>query len=120
MLTRSAVLATFAFSALGHAQLTTVAAFPRPDMAAVPSITQPAEPAKPLTVTGARGAILGEQSGVVELWQLPVKVFSGLHLKAQIDGYTVPIELNPGAATLTVRPGHTVLTYSFAGITAPI
>ncbi|WP_419804270.1 amylo-alpha-1,6-glucosidase [Terriglobus sp.] len=106
-----------ATAALGRAQLTTVAPFARPNLPSVPEITQPAIPAKPLTVTGARGAILGEQSGVVELWQLPVKVFSELHLKAQLDGYTVPIELNPGAATVSVRPGHTVLTYSFAGIT---
>ena len=108
---------TLSTAALACAQLTTVAPFARPDLPAVSSRTQLALPAKPLTVTGARGAILGEQSGVVELWQLPVKVFSDLHLKAQLDGYTVPIELNPGAAVLTVRPGHSVLTYSFAGIT---
>ncbi len=97
--------------------LTTIAPFARPHLAEIPSLTQPARLSKPLTITGARGAILGEQSGVVELWQLPVKVFSNLHLRADIDGYTVPLELNPGAATVEVRPGHTVLTYSFAGIT---
>ncbi len=97
--------------------LETVAAFPRPELAKVPLIQQAVKPNKPLTITGARGAILGEQSGVMELWQLPVKVFSGLRLKAQIDGYTVPLELNPGAAAIEVRPGHTMLTYSFAGIT---
>lgn len=108
------------FAAAAAAQtptLETVAPFPRPQLAAIPVIQQPALPHKPLTITGARGAILGEQSGVVELWQLPVKVFSDLHLRAQIDGYTVPLDLNPGAATVEVRPGHTVLTYSFAGIT---
>ncbi len=97
--------------------LTTVAPFDRPHLAEIPVITQPVKPGKPLTITGARGAILGEQSGVVELWQLPVKVFSNLHLRADIDGYTVPLELNPAAATVEVRPGHTILTYSLAGIT---
>ena len=97
--------------------LTTVAPFARPSLAAIPVLTQPTKPSKPLTVTGARGAILGDQSGVVELWQLPVKIFSNLHLRASIDGYTVPLELNPAAAAVEVRPGHTVLTYSLAGIT---
>lgn len=114
---KHAAMLMLATATLGHAQLTTVAPFDRPNLAKVPTITQPVEPAKPVTITGARGAILGEQSGVVELWQLPVKVFSDLHLKAQLDGYTVPIPMNPGAAIVSVRPGHTVLTYSFAGIT---
>ena len=97
--------------------LITVAPYARPHLAEIPVLIQPVRPSKPLTVTGARGAILGDQSGVVELWQLPVKVFSNLHLRADIDGYTVPLELNPGAAEVEVRPGHTVLAYSFAGIT---
>ncbi len=122
MLARSAALVfslTLAIStaAQNAPALRTVAPFPRPDLLKIPVIRQAVKPNKPLTITGARGAILGEQSGVMELWQLPVKVFSGLRLKAQIDGYTVPLELNPGAATVEVRPGHTVLTYSFAGIT---
>ena len=115
-------LAALTFTSAALAQSTapaleTVAPFARPQLAQIPVIAQAVKPNKPLTITGARGAILGEQSGVMELWQLPVKVFSGLHLRADLDGYTVPLELNPGAATVEVRPGHTVLTYSFAGIT---
>lgn len=111
-------LSVFATTAAAQTPtLQTVAPFAQPDLPAIPVIQQTVNPNHPLTITGARGAILGEQSGVVELWQLPVKVFSNLHLKAQLDGYTVPIDLNPGAATVIVRPGHTVLTYSFAGIT---
>ena len=121
MFTRYGGIAALTAAALTHAQLhaqlATVPAFARPESGSVPMLVRPIETAKPLTITGARGAILGEQSGVVELWQLPVKVFSDLRLKAQLDGYTVPIDLNPGAALVTVQPGHTVLTYSFAGIT---
>ncbi len=113
----AAVLSTTLLAQDASPSLRTVAPFPRPDLAAIPVIHQAVKPNKPLTITGARGAILGEQSGVVELWQLPVKVFSGLRLRADLDGYTVPLELNPGAVTVEVRPGHTVLTYSFAGIT---
>ncbi len=113
----AALLAATPLCATAQVALHTVAPFSRPLAATVPFIRQAAQPSKPLTTTGARGAILGDQSGVIELWQLPVKVFSGMHLRAEIDGYTVPLELNPGAAEVQVQPGHTILTYSFAGIT---
>ncbi len=90
----------------------------QPSIAISPSLTiqQPAKPSKPFTVTGARGAILGMQNGEVELWQLPVKVFSGLHLTAELDGYPVVIDLNSNAAELEVHPGHSILTYAHAAI----
>ena len=81
------------------------------------TIHQPALPSHPLTVTGRSGAILGMQDGSVELWQLPVKFFSALHLRAEVEGYPVPIELNALAADLEVAPDHTTLTYSHAAIT---
>ncbi len=81
------------------------------------TIRQPALPNHPFTVTGKSGAILGMQDGTVELWQLPVKLFSGLHLRAEVEGYPVPIELNPLAAELEVSPDHTTITYAHAAIT---
>ena len=81
------------------------------------TIHQPALPSHPVTVTGRSGAILGMQDGTVELWQLPVKLFSALHLSAEVEGYPVPIDLNPLAADLEVAPDHTTLTYSHAAIT---
>ena len=80
------------------------------------TLHQPALPNHPFTVTGRSGAILGMQDGTVELWQLPVKLFSSMHLRAEVDGYAVPIELNPLAAELEVAPDHTTLTYSHAAI----
>ncbi len=77
----------------------------------------PAVPNRPFTVTGTGGAILGMGDGTAELWQFPLKFFSGLHLRAEVDGYTVPIDLNSNAATLAVSPDHTTLTYSHAAIT---
>ncbi len=115
--TFAALLAATPLLAPAQATLHTVAPFSRPLADRIPLIRQRTQSSRPLTITGARGAILGDQSGVIELWQLPVKVFSGMHLRAELDGYTVPLELNPGAAELQVQPGHTVLTYSFAGIT---
>ncbi len=81
------------------------------------TILQPALPSHPFTVTGRSGAILGMQDGTVELWQLPVKLFSGLKFRAEVEGYSVPIELNPLAAELEVSPDHTTLIYSHAAIT---
>ena len=81
------------------------------------TLRTPAIPNHPFTVTGRTGAILGMQDGSVELWQLPVKFFSGLHLTAEVDGYPVPIDLNEQAATLEVSPDHTTLTYAHAAIT---
>ncbi len=77
----------------------------------------PAVPNRPFTVTGTGGAILGMGDGTAELWQFPLKFFSGLHLRAEVDGYTVPIDLNSDAATLAVSPDHTTLTYSHPAIT---
>ncbi len=81
------------------------------------TIRVPAVPNRPFTVTGTGGAILGMGDGTAELWQFPLKFFSGLHLRAEVDGYTVPIDLNSNAATLAVSPDHTTLTYSHAAIT---
>ncbi|HLI78252.1 MAG TPA: hypothetical protein VKV02_15000, partial [Acidobacteriaceae bacterium] len=81
------------------------------------TIHQPALPSHPFTVTGRSGAILGMQDGTVELWQLPTKFFSALHLRAEVEGYPVPIDLNSLAADLEVAPDHTTVTYSHAAIT---
>jgi hypothetical protein len=80
-------------------------------------IRQAVQPQHPFTVTGSTGAILGLQNGNVELWALPTKIFSNLHLFAELDGYTVPIDLNAAAATIDVQPDHTTITYSHAAIT---
>ena len=81
------------------------------------TISQPAIPSHPFTVTGKGGAILGMQDGTVELWQFPLKFFSGLRLRAEVDGYGVPIDLNSYAAAIDVSPDHTTLTYSHSALT---
>ena len=80
-------------------------------------IRQAVQPDHPFTVTGETGAILGLQNGSVEMWALPTKVFSNLHLTAELAGYSVPIDLNAVAATIDVQPDHTTITYSHAAIT---
>jgi glycogen debranching enzyme len=111
------LLAGLAFSPFAMAQgpLQPVSEFP---LSAGPLIIrQTVQPQHPFTVTGSTGAILGLQNGDVELWNLPVKVFNNLHLSAELDGYTVPIDLNAAAATIDVQPDHTTITYSHSAIT---
>lgn len=76
-----------------------------------------AVPNLPYTVTGAGGAILGQGDGTAEVWQFPVKFFSGLRVRAEVDGYPTVIDLNAAAATLDASPDHTTITYSHAAVT---
>jgi len=82
-----------------------------------PVIRAHAEMEKPFTVAGERGVVLGQQNGVFEAWALPVKVLSHMTIEADIEGYTVPIDLNEQAAEIEVRPDRTVITYSHIGFT---
>src|SRR6201998_1422645 len=76
-----------------------------------------AETEKPFTVAGERGVVLGQQNGTFEAWVLPVKLLSHLTIEADIEGYTVPIDVNQQAAEIEVRPDRTVITYSHIGFT---
>jgi glycogen debranching enzyme len=109
-----ATLAAFS-SALAQGILQPVPQFPLSNGPLI--IRQTIQPQHPFTVTGSTGAILGLQNGNVEVWTLPTKVFSNLHLSAELEGYTVPIDLNAAAATIDVQPDHTTITYSHAAIT---
>jgi glycogen debranching enzyme len=75
------------------------------------------EALKPFTVAGQRGVILGQQGGAFEAWVLPVKLLSHLTIEADIEGYTVPIDVNQQSAEIEVRPDRTVITYAHIGFT---
>jgi glycogen debranching enzyme len=82
-----------------------------------PVIRAHAEPEKPFTVAGERGVVVGQQDGSFEAWLLPVKLLSHLTIEAEVEGYTVPIDVNRQAAEIEVRPDRTVLTYTHIGFT---
>jgi glycogen debranching enzyme len=82
-----------------------------------PVIRAHSESEKPFTVAGERGVVLGQQSGTFEAWVLPVKLLSHLTIEADVEGYTVPIDVNQQAAEIEVRPDRTVITYSHIGFT---
>ena len=80
-------------------------------------IARAAEPMKPFTVAGETGAIFGQQDGSFEGWIFPVKILSAFHITTELADYPVPIELNPLAATIDVRPDCTTITYSHGAFT---
>src|SRR6516225_7937545 len=82
-----------------------------------PVIRAHTETEKPFTVSGERGVLVGRQDGQFEAWVLPVKLFSHLAIEGNIEGYTVPIDVNRQAAEVEVRPDRTVITYSHIGFT---
>jgi glycogen debranching enzyme len=81
------------------------------------SIQQGVLPIKPFTVTGPRGALLGQQDGTFEAWIFPWKVLSGMRITADMKDYAVPIDVNEHAATIDVQPDHTTITFSHANFT---
>jgi glycogen debranching enzyme len=82
-----------------------------------PVIRAHSESEKPFTVAGEGGVVLGQQNGTFEAWVLPVKLLSHLTIEADIEGYTVPIDVNQQASEIEVRPDRTVITYSHIGFT---
>ena len=82
-----------------------------------PVIRAHTEALKPFTVAGERGVIVGQQDGTFEAWLLPVKLLSHLTIEADIEGYTVPIDVNQQSAEIEVRPDRTVITYAHIGFT---
>ena len=113
MVVGGVILAGVSAGAQVNLEATPRFALAKSDMA----IRQAVQPDHPFTVTGATGVILGLQNGSVEIWNLPTKVLTGLRVKAELDGYPVPIDLTAHAAEIEVQPDHTTITYSHAAIT---
>jgi glycogen debranching enzyme len=108
--------ALLCFSSLLSAQsLAPLPAFPLTQTGLV--ISRPAQPPQPFTVAGEHGVLVGTQDGQFESWILPVKLLSHLTIEANLEGYTVPIPVNPQSANIEVRPDHTTITYSHPGFT---
>jgi len=85
--------------------------------AAGPVIRAHTEALKPFTVAGERGVVLGQQDGTFEAWVLPVKLLSHLTIQANVEGYSVPIDVNQQSAEIEVRPDRTTITYSHIAFT---
>jgi glycogen debranching enzyme len=63
-----------------------------------------------LPVTGTRAALLGNESGRMEAWVYPLKIFREFHLKFHTEGRVLPAETL--ARTVTVRPESATILYA--------
>jgi hypothetical protein len=80
-------------------------------------IAREVDPALPFSVIGPRGALLGRQDGSYEMWLFPWKILSHLRIRAEMQDYPVPIDVNQYAAGIDVTPSATIITYSHANFT---
>src|SRR5438309_6555232 len=63
-----------------------------------------------LPVTGTRAGLLGNESGRMEAWVYPLKIFREFHLKFHTEGRVLAAELL--ARTITVRPESATILYA--------
>src|SRR2546425_761340 len=63
-----------------------------------------------LPVTGTRAGLLGNESGRMEAWVHPLKIFREFHLKFHTEGRVLPAEAL--ARTVTVRPESATILYA--------
>ena len=103
-------------AAIEPAPLQPLAAFPVQTTELI-SIRGTVLPMNPFTVTGPRGALLGQQDGTYEAWIFPWKVLSNMRITAEMKDYAVPIDVNALAANIDVQPDHTTITFSHANFT---
>ena len=88
-----------------------------PEQPGQPLIRSQAITERPFSVTGPRGALLGQQDGSFETWIFPWKILSHMRITAEMKDYDVPIDVNQQAASIDVQPGHTTITFSHANFT---
>jgi glycogen debranching enzyme len=62
-----------------------------------------------LPVAGTRAGLLGDETGRLEAWVYPLKIFRQFHLRFLVGGRALPAESL--ARTLTVRPESATITY---------
>ncbi|HXJ06598.1 MAG TPA: hypothetical protein VNH65_15955 [Candidatus Acidoferrum sp.] len=73
-------------------------------------LTRPVRPWEFLSAVGTRAGLLGNESGRMEAWVYPLKIFRDFHLKFHVDGRTLPAETL--ARTLITRPESSTIVYS--------
>ena len=63
-----------------------------------------------LPITGTRAALFGDESGTIEAWVYPLKIFREFHLNFLTEGRVLPAETL--ARTVTVRPESATILYA--------
>ena len=119
MLRAQAVAPASVAAGQGESWLAPVPYFPLASDESTGSLTirQHAEALKPFTVAGKCGAFVGQQDGSFEAWARPIKLLSHFRMVAELENYTVPIDVNDQAAEIEVAPDHTTITFAHAAFT---
>jgi glycogen debranching enzyme len=73
-------------------------------------LSRPVRPWEFLPITGTRAALFGNESGRMEAWVYPLKLFRELHLRFHSEGHDIPAEAL--ARTIHVRPESATITYT--------
>lgn len=83
---------------------------PEPTPNPLPSIAREARPDQLVSVPGHRSAILGYESGRLEMWAWPLRVLHDFHLSVRVGDEILPADSL--ARSITVRPESTTLVYA--------
>jgi glycogen debranching enzyme len=73
-------------------------------------LSRPVRPWEFLPVVGMRAGLLGNESGQMEAWVYPLKIFRSFHLTFHVEGRPLPAESL--ARTLIVHPESVTLVYA--------
>jgi len=73
-------------------------------------LSRPARPWEFFCAVGTQAGLFGNESGELEAWVYPLKIFRNFHLRFLTDGRSLPAETL--ARTVTVRPESSTILYS--------
>jgi glycogen debranching enzyme len=73
-------------------------------------LSRTVRPGEFLPITGTRAALFGDESGTMEAWVYPLKIFREFHLNFHTEGRVLSAETL--ARTLTVRPESATILYA--------
>jgi glycogen debranching enzyme len=73
-------------------------------------LSRPAHPWEFFCATGTRAGVFGNESGDLEAWVYPLKIFRDFHVQFLADGHTLPAESL--VRTVTVRPESSSIIYT--------
>ena len=79
------------------------------DSSRPPELSRADRPWEFLSAVGTRAGLFGDESGHMEAWVYPLKIFRGLHLRFEIEGRSLPAESL--ARTVTARPESVTIQY---------
>jgi glycogen debranching enzyme len=102
--------AALAAQAAAPAAAPVAAPVPDNDQPSTLELTRPVRTWEFLSAVGTRAGIFGNESGRVEAWVYPLKIFRGFHLRFRTEGKV--LDADSLARTVTVHPESTTILYT--------